>query len=79
VLLIRSSTSAINRPIWEYTTYDVMHPNCPYKQDLMAQFVKPPPAGGRKVGLYYCWRHPGFNPAAEQRNARMKEKTGKPG
>jgi len=30
--------------LWDskYTTYDVMHPDCP------------------KVGLYYCWRHPGF-------------------
>lgn len=45
----------------EYTTYDVMHPECPYKQDLVAQFIKSFKSRGLKVGLYYCWRHPGFD------------------
>jgi len=44
----------------EHTTYDVMHPDCPYKQDLVAQFIKSFKSRGLKVGLYYCWRHPGF-------------------
>jgi len=49
--------------LWDskYTTYDIMHPDCPYKQDLVAQFVKSFKSRGLKVGLYYCWRHPGFN------------------
>jgi alpha-L-fucosidase len=49
--------------LWDskYTTYDVMHPDCPYKQDLVAQFVKSFTSRGLKVGLYYCWRHPGFD------------------
>jgi len=48
--------------LWDskYTTYDVMNPDCPYKQDLVAQFVKSFTSRGLKVGLYYCWRHPGF-------------------
>jgi alpha-L-fucosidase len=48
--------------LWDskYTTYDVMNPDCPYKQDLVAQFVKSFKSRGLKVGLYYCWRHPGF-------------------
>jgi alpha-L-fucosidase len=48
--------------LWDskYTTYDVMHPDCPYKNDLVAQFVKSFKSRGLKVGLYYCWRHPGF-------------------
>ena len=45
----------------EYTTYDIMHPECPYKQDLVAQFIKSFKSRGLKVGLYYCWRHPGFD------------------
>ena len=44
----------------EYTTYDVMHPDCHYQQDLVAQFIKSFKSRGLKVGLYYCWRHPGF-------------------
>ena len=44
----------------EHTTYDVMHRDCPYKQDLVAQFIKSFKSRGLKVGLYYCWRHPGF-------------------
>lgn len=44
----------------EHTTYDVMHPDCPYQQDLVAQFIKSFKSRGLKVGLYYCWRHPGF-------------------
>ncbi len=48
--------------LWEskYTTYDVMHPDCPYKTDLVAQFIKSFKSRGLKVGLYYCWRNPGF-------------------
>ena len=48
--------------LWDskYTTYDVMHPDCPYKEDLVAQFIKSFKSRGLKVGLYYCWRHPGF-------------------
>jgi len=49
--------------LWDskYTTYDVMHPDCPYKKDVVAQFVKSFTSRGLKVGLYYCWRHPGFD------------------
>ena len=49
--------------LWDskHTTYDVMHPDCPYKQDLVAQFVKSFKSRKLKVGLYYCWRHPGFD------------------
>ena len=48
--------------LWDskYTTYDVMHPDCPYQQDLVAQFIESFKSRGLKVGLYYCWRHPGF-------------------
>ena len=48
--------------LWDskYTTYDVMNTDCPYKQDLVAQFIKSFKSRGLKVGLYYCWRHPGF-------------------
>jgi len=48
--------------LWDsrHTTYDVMHPDCPYKQDLVAQFIKSFKSRGLKAGLYYCWRHPGF-------------------
>ncbi len=48
--------------LWDskYTTYDVMHPDCPYKKDLVAQFIKSFKSRGLKVGLYHCWRHPGF-------------------
>ncbi|MCP4450351.1 MAG: hypothetical protein GY809_02740 [Planctomycetes bacterium] len=48
--------------LWDsaYTTYDVMHPDCPYQQDLVAQFIKSFKSRGLKVGLYYCWRNPGF-------------------
>jgi len=49
--------------LWDskYTTYDVMHPKCPYKKDLVAQFIKSFKSRGLKAGLYYCWRHPGFD------------------
>ena len=49
--------------LWDskYTTYDVMHPDCPYKKDLVAQFIKSFTSRGLKVGLYYCWRNPGFD------------------
>ncbi len=48
--------------LWDskHTTYDVMHPDCPYQQDLVAQFIESFKSRGLKVGLYYCWRHPGF-------------------
>jgi alpha-L-fucosidase len=48
--------------LWDskYTTYDVMNPACPYQQDLVAQFIKSFTSRGLKVGLYYCWRDPGF-------------------
>jgi alpha-L-fucosidase len=48
--------------LWDskHTAYDVMHPDCPYRKDLVAQFVKSFKSRGLKVGLYYCWRHPGF-------------------
>ena len=48
--------------LWDskHTTYDVMHPDCPYQKDLVAQFIKSFKSRGLKVGLYYCWRHPGF-------------------
>ncbi len=48
--------------LWDskYTTFDVFHPDCPYKQDLVAQFIKSFTSRGMKVGLYYAWRHPGF-------------------
>jgi alpha-L-fucosidase len=48
--------------LWDskYTTYDVMHPDCPYKKDLVAQFIKSFKSRGLKVGVYYCWRNPGF-------------------
>jgi len=49
--------------LWDskHTTYDIMHPDCPYKQDLVGQFVKSFTSRGLKVGLYYCWHHPGFD------------------
>jgi len=48
--------------LWDskHTTYDVMHPDCPYKKDLVAQFVKSFKSRGLKVGFHYHWRHPGF-------------------
>lgn len=49
--------------LWDskHTTYDVMHPDCPYQKDVVAQFVKSFKSRGLKTGLYYCWRHPGFD------------------
>ena len=49
--------------LWDskYTTYDVMHPDCPYQKDLVAQFIKSFKSRGLKAGLYYCWRNPGFD------------------
>lgn len=49
--------------LWDskHTTYDVMHPECPYQKDLVAQFITSFKSRGLKVGLYYCWRHPGFD------------------
>ncbi len=48
--------------LWDskYTTYDVMHPDCPYQKDLVAQFIESFKSRGLKVGLYYCWRSIGF-------------------
>lgn len=46
----------------EYTTYDVMHPDCPVQEDLVAKFVKSFTSRGLKVGLYYHWRKPGGVP-----------------
>lgn len=56
--------------LWDskYTTYDIMHPDCPYKQDLVAQFIKSFKSRGLKVGLYYCWRHPGFDAGNKGKN-----------
>lgn len=53
--------------LWDskYTTYDVMHPDCPYKKDIVAQFIQSFRKRGLKVGLYYCWRHPGFGDPAK--------------
>lgn len=49
--------------LWDskYTTYDIMHPDCPYQKDLVAQFIKSFKSRGLKVGLYYNWRHPAYN------------------
>jgi alpha-L-fucosidase len=30
------------------------------KEDLVGKFIKSFTSRGLKVGLYYCWRHPGF-------------------
>ena len=48
--------------LWDsaQTTYDVMHPDCPVKDDLVAKFIKSFTSRGLKAGLYYCWRSPGF-------------------
>ncbi len=48
--------------LWDskYTTYDVMHPDCPYKKYLVGQFIKSFKNRGLKAGIYYCWRNPGF-------------------
>jgi alpha-L-fucosidase len=49
--------------LWDsaLTRYGVMHPDCPYGQDLVAQFVKSFTSRGLKAGIYYCWRTPGFD------------------
>jgi alpha-L-fucosidase len=59
--------------LWDskHTTYDVMHPDCPYKQDLVAQFIQSFTSRGLKVGLYYCWRHPGFDIAEKRKNVQF--------
>ena len=58
--------------LWDskYTIYDVMHPDCPYQKDLVAQFIESFKSRGLKVGLYYCWRHPGFD--ANKQNKEFK-------
>lgn len=43
-----------------------MHPDYPYQQYLVAQFVRSFKNRGLKVGLYYCWRHPGFDKGKSQ-------------
>jgi len=60
--------------LWDskYTNYDVMHPDCPYKQDLVARFIKSFKSRGLKVGLYYCWRHPGFDAAGKRKKVQYK-------
>jgi alpha-L-fucosidase len=46
--------------LWDskYTTYDIMHPNCPYNKDVVVQFINSFKSRGLKVGLYYLWRNP---------------------
>lgn len=58
--------------LWDskHTTYDVMHPDCPYQKDLVAQFIESFTSRGLKAGLYYCWRHPGFD--ANKKNKEYK-------
>ena len=58
--------------LWDskYTTYDVMHPDCPYQKDLVAQFINSFKSRGLKVGLYYCWRHPGFDKGGTRGSSR---------
>jgi alpha-L-fucosidase len=48
--------------LWDskHTTYDVMHPDCPVKEDLVAKYIKSFTSRGLKAGIYYCWRSPGF-------------------
>jgi len=60
--------------LWDskHTTYDVMHPDCPYQRALVAQFIKSFKSRGLKVGLYYCWRHPGFNMSEERKKVQYK-------
>ena len=59
--------------LWDskHTTYDVMHPDCPYKQDLVAQFIKSFKSRGLLAGLYYCWRHPGFDAGKNKGNFKV--------
>jgi alpha-L-fucosidase len=60
--------------LWDskLTNYDIMHPDCPYQQDLVAQFIQSFKRRGLKVGLYYCWRHPGFDVAEQRKNVQYK-------
>ena len=57
VLTVKHSTGFC---LWDskYTTYDVMHPDCPYKKDIVAQFIKSFKSRGLKPALYYLWRNP---------------------
>jgi len=59
--------------LWDskYTTYDVMHPDCPYQKDLVAQFIESFKSKGLKVGLYYCWRHPGFDRTKDKKEYKV--------
>lgn len=49
--------------LWDsqLTDYKITHRSCPYGKDLVKQFVESFTRRGLKVGLYYLWRHPGFN------------------
>lgn len=59
VLTVKHSTGFC---LWDsqFTTYDVMHTDCPYQKDFVAQFIKSFTGRGLKVGLYYNWRHPAY-------------------
>lgn len=59
--------------LWDskYTTYDIMHPDCPYKKDLVAQFIESFTSRGLKVGLYYGWRHPGFDRTKDKKDYKV--------
>jgi len=58
--------------LWDskYTTYDVMHPDCPYKKDIVAQFIKSFKSRGLKTGFYYLWRSPGIDASARRTGLR---------
>jgi len=66
--------------LWDskHTTYDVMHPDCPYKEDLVAQFIQSFQSRGLKAGLYYCWRHPGFDQGKNQGKFKVLPPEGDP-
>ena len=38
----------------------------------MAQFIRSFKSRGLKVGLYYCWRHPGFDAAGKRKKVQYK-------
>jgi len=55
----------------KYTTYDVMHPDCPYKKDIVAQFIKSFKSRGLKPALYYLWRNPKIDKGLKQVNTGL--------
>jgi len=59
--------------LWDskYTTYDVMNPDCPYQKDLVAQFIESFKSKGLQVGLYYGWRHPGFDKTKDKKDYKV--------